>query len=178
MTEKMKNPGKFKNRVDQANIIITAIYDDRRDALNALKELMKDEEGVRAFFVAWLTNSSFDIQNGLILKVIEENLAQCENIIVKNLAMSSAMVVHHGKNKDETLQAQSQNVLDRVCKLIDGLPAGILNEELNQLKSAIKNEKEDGSNPDNNSFSDFLTRWHYDESQLTFIEDVLESRGY
>ena len=175
MKETEKKPASgFRGKVELAKSIVRRVYQGEAKAEEELDRLLKDEEGVRAFFVAWLTDSSLAIQNDSFLSAVQKNFHLCRNTIVKNLAMPSAMVVVHEKNKDKNLARESQNVIDRVLDLIKYLPEKELKEGLNDLKVSVEAGLRDKDPSENSPFGEFLKRWSYDKAQLENIQKSID----
>jgi hypothetical protein len=79
------------------------------------------------------------------------------DLSVRNLAMSTAMALHHKRSGDGNQQAGSERVTLRCTELLRLLEPNLVKERLEQLLEAtIDNAGADVS---------FLERWGYDDEQ-------------
>lgn len=132
-----------------------------------ISSILSSKNGGRGFFVAYLTsdipwadNPSVGVLNGL--KSTQE--MSCE-LLVKNLAMSSAMIVAHSLNNDSENVAGSQKVYRRTCNLIQQLNLQLVNKKLQELQNTIKN----GSG----EYQKFIERWDYSSEQKKAIQNSI-----
>ncbi len=134
-----------------------------------LQEVFQSVEGVRGFFVVFLTEDLFgETYPEAILQAFTENASQIAGILVKNLAMSTAMIVHHDRQGDGVQKAGSLKVQQRSARLLQLLEGrGVPN--FNQERSALLMSLETG----NGSYSAFLDRWGYDSEQRQAIQAAL-----
>lgn len=134
--------------------------------------IVNSKAGARGFFVAYLTNEipladspSDGVINGL--KLANDLVTE---LLVKNLAMSSAMSITHIRNHDIDSLQGSQKVRQRTSNLIKRLKLHSLTEELQKLESTIVTGVGD--------YKDFLTQWNYDPQQqqemIKAITDTLK----
>jgi hypothetical protein len=86
-------------------------------------------------------------------------------LLVKNVAMSTAMVLTHQRNHDPTLAESSARVSRRSANLIQQLQLPQVQTQLQQLsKSVTSGEGE---------YTSFLQRWGYDLEQRQRIQQVI-----
>ncbi len=128
-------------------------------------ELIKTVEGARGFFVV-----SLSIDSPLMDRLPDALIFQLRNsseivvdLTVKNLAMSSAMVVKHKENNDP-LEAQSERIKIRCIELLKLLDSTKVKNRLDILLEATKGNGEDFK---------FLTRWAYNEKQIKAISESI-----
>ncbi|GBF78706.1 hypothetical protein [Aphanothece sacrum] len=131
--------------------------------------LVNSENGARGFFVTYLTsdhsladNPSSEVINGL--KTCPEIVSE---LLVKNLAMSSAMAITHRRNNDEKTAQGSDRVCQRTTQIIQQLNLELVTEKLKKLKSTIIHGK--------GIYASFLEKWGYDEEQKKVIQNNLEN---
>ncbi len=124
-------------------------------------ELIKTVEGARGFFVI-----SFSIDCPLMDRLPDAlifQLRSSEEIVVdltvKNLAMSSAMVITHRENNDPQ-EIQSERIKIRCIELLKLLDSNQVKKRIDVLLEAIK-----GNGPD----VKFLNRWGYNNEQINAI---------
>ncbi|MEG4987979.1 hypothetical protein QUB08_19715 [Microcoleus sp. BR0-C5] len=135
----------------------------------AVKSLVKTPNGARGFFVTYLTDDGQEADRpspGVIeaLRSAPEIVAE---LLVKNLAMSAAMVVYHSRQQKEEMAADSARVQERSRNLIQMLqmPAcqTIASQMLESLQSA------------NGKYEKFFQRWGYDDEQKLAIGSAVRS---
>ena len=129
--------------------------------------LLKLDKGPRGFFASLLTDerSVADDAPAFLLNALQQVPEITAELLTKNLAMSSAMVVHHQRQQDESAIAGSQQVQQRCVKLIGLLKLDPLKQELNALVSSTQ-----GSG----AYTAFLQRWNYDEDQRAAIQQIVD----
>lgn len=144
-------------------------------------ELVASRDGARGFFVVALAGDS-----PLLDRLSEPLLLQLRlagelvvDLTARNLAMSTAMVLAHGRNGDGEQQAGSLRVQTRATELLRHLEPAAVRDRLETLLAAATSG--DGE-PDEEAVRDdraFLERWGYDAEQrqaiATAIEAVAES---
>lgn len=129
-----------------------------------IASLVSSKQGARGFFVAYLTsdlsladNPSVGIINGL--KSAPDLVGE---LLVKNVAMSTAMAITHRRNQDEETGKSSDLVANRSINLIKKLDLDSLREELTKLQTTLTHGK--------GSYQQFLEKWGYDAEQQDMIE--------
>ena len=135
----------------------------------AIGNLVFTENGARGFFVTFLTANDFplaDQPTPPILNALQTAPAIVGELLVKNLAMSAAMVVHHQRNQDPQAAQGSEQVCQRSQTLIQSLQLPGVAEKLADLEQSLDGE---------GSYKTFLTRWGYDNEQKQAIRAVLPS---
>ena len=124
-------------------------------------ELIKTMEGARGFFVV-----SLSIDCPLMDRFPDALIFQLRSageivvdLTVKNLAMSSAMIITHRKNGNPQ-QIQSERIKMRCIELLKLLDSNQVKKRLDVLLEATKGNGEDLK---------FLERWEYDDEQVNAI---------
>lgn len=160
----------FVELVEKASLLIEERFSGASES--RLCEFVRDPETARAFFVAFLTAECVPAESELekirsLVVVREELLAP---VLVKNLVMSSAMVVTHSRNGDFTGADQSRRVASLCRDLIESLPEELMKRKVEAMKQAIadrRSEIETGHKAESRSeLCAFLERWRYDREQL------------
>jgi len=135
----------------------------------AVSLILKTKNGGRGFFVSYLTsnesladNPSTGIVNGL-----KSSIEVSSELLVKNLAMSSAMVVTHSQNNDLNNLQASQKVCQRTTKLIRQINLASIKEELEKLQTTIDNG--------HGEYQQFLKKWKYDSNQQKAIKTAISN---
>ncbi|WP_413678388.1 hypothetical protein [Prochlorococcus sp. MIT 0916] len=128
-------------------------------------ELIKTVEGARGFFVV-----SLSIDCPLMDRVPDALIFQLRSsgeivvdLIVKNLAMSSAMRITHRKNNDPQA-IQSERIKIRCIELLKLLDSNQVKKRLDVLLEAIKG---------NGEYLKFLNRWGYNNEQINAISESI-----
>ena len=137
------------------------------DIQQRVESLLSSKNGGRGFFVAYLTSDTplSDRPSKGIINGLKSMATISDDLLVKNLAMSSAMTVAHSRNNDLENVVGSQRVCRRTSNLIQKLNLQSINEELQKLQRTL----EDGDG----KYLDFLQRWSYDKEQKKAIEAAI-----
>lgn len=127
--------------------------------------LIRHKDGARGFFVASLTDESPLMDRLPEPLVFNLRLAGKDvvDLITRNLAMSTAMVLQHEKNKNQELLDGSLRVKSRSKELLKVLEPNLVKE---RLDSMLRGEDDE-----------FFDRWGYDLSQRAEIRRELLSIG-
>lgn len=132
---------------------------DLTDAVvEAIAQLVASRDGARGFFVTYLTSEEpwADQPAPALIAALRSQPTYVEDLMVRNLAMSTAMVLTHERNTDPAMAAQSQRVSRRSAEHLRQLESPSLRQLLLDLQQSLTDE---------GSFSDFLDRWGYDTEQ-------------
>ena len=128
-------------------------------------ELIKTVEGARGFFVV-----SLSLDCPLMDRVPDALIVQLRSseeivvdLTVKNLAMSSAMVIEHRKNNDPQ-EIQSERIKIRCIELLKLLESNQVKKRLDVLLEATKG---------NGADLKFLNRWEYNDEQINAITESI-----
>ena len=128
-------------------------------------ELIKTVEGARGFFVV-----SLSIDCPLMDRFPDALIFQLRNsgeivvdLTVKNLAMSSAMIITHRNNKDPQ-EIQSNRIKIRCIELLKLLDSTQVKKRLDVLHEATKGNGKDLK---------FLNKWGYNDEQIKAISESI-----
>ena len=128
-------------------------------------ELIKTVEGARGFFVV-----SLSIDCPLMDRLPDALIFQLRSageivvdLIVKNLAMSSAMIISHRMNKDPQ-EIQSERIKIRCIELLKLLDSTQVKKRLDVLLEATKG---------NGTDLKFLKKWGYNDEQIKAISESI-----
>ena len=132
-----------------------------------ISSILSTKNGGRGFFAFYLTcelpladNPSEGAIDGL------KSASQVTSeLLVKNLAMSSAMTVVHARNSDFDNFEGSQKVARRARHLIQKVDLKEIENELQKLQYTIETEK--------GEYSNFLSYWNYDREQKRAIQKAI-----
>jgi hypothetical protein len=134
----------------------------------AIANLVKTHNGARGFFVTYLSDPRVfvDRPSEAVLRGLEAAPEIVPDLLIKNVAMSAAMVIYHRRNQQEDMAASSDRVRSRSVHLIQSLNIPVLDTMVKQLLETIQT----GSG----EYQSFLERWGYDSEQQEAIAQALQ----
>ena len=138
------------------------------DIETQITSLINSKPGARGFFVAYLTSelTLADHPSIGVLDALKSSPNLVGELLVKNVAMSTAMAVTHRHNNDEENAQNSARAARRSINLIKHLDLDLITKELNELhKTLITGE---------GSYQEFLCKWGYDAEQKEMIGKAIE----
>ncbi len=135
---------------------------------SAIGSLIQTMNGARGFFVTFLTGESqlADEPTAAVLKGLRSNPDAIADLMVKNIAMPTAMRLTHERNGNLDLAVSSQLTQQRSIHLVQQLNCPEITQRLKSLQSTLQNQSTD--------YQDFLDRWGYDEEQRIAIGQAIE----
>jgi hypothetical protein len=138
------------------------------ETTEAIAQLVKTENGARGFFVTYLTSAGTLADNPTpeIIQALKESPDIVAELLVKNLAMSSAVAVSHRRDDNEPLAQGSDQVKIRTTRLIE-------QTELPQVR-ALALELRESAVTGAGTYKTFLQTWGYDAEQRDVICQVLD----
>jgi hypothetical protein len=133
----------------------------------AIASLVKSYNGARGFFVTYLTSDSQipDRPSEEVISGLKTSVTIVTDLLVKNLAMSTAMAIEHRRGDRQDLALQSERVTRRTANLIKLLNLTSIFEQLNKLKASCLDREQ--------SYQEFLQRWNYDREQKNAIVEAI-----
>ncbi|MBL1173893.1 hypothetical protein [Pantanalinema sp. GBBB05] len=136
-----------------------------------LRALVSTENGARGFFVTYLSDDRpwADPPNSAVIAALKTAPAIVSPLLVKNLAMSTAMAITHRRNQHEELAQGSDQVRWRSAQLIQHLQCPELQVQAQALRHSIQTGTGD--------YQAFLERWSYDTEQQQAMQTALEQIG-
>ncbi len=132
-------------------------------------QLVASRDGARGFFVVALTGDGplMDRPPEPLIHSLRQAGEGVVDLTARNLAMSTAMALHHRRNQDKEAALASQRVSERSLELLRLLEPGLVKARLESLLAASRRgEGED---------VEFLERWGYDAEQRDQISSAIES---
>lgn len=134
----------------------------------AIASLVSTLPGARGFFVTYLTDEGpfADNPTPAVINALRYNTETIADLIVKNIAMSTAMAITHQRQQNSEMAASSQRVRSRSAKIIKLLQLSEVQERSQQLYAS--------ATTGNGSYQEFLSRWGYDREQRQAIAQALE----
>jgi hypothetical protein len=133
----------------------------------AIAALVQTESGARGFFVVYLSDAR-PLSDALLPSVpaaLQASPDIVSPLLIKNLAMSTAMAIAHRRHQDEAAAQGSDRVRSRSATLIQALASPQLQEQARQLITSIDTATGD--------YQTFLTRWGYDAEQKQAIRQAI-----
>ena len=129
-------------------------------------ELLISVEGARGFFVTSLSSESalMDRLNDPLIYQLRKGGLIIVDLTVKNLAMSTAMVIEHKRNGDISTSYKSERIKNRCIELLKLLDTNIVKKLLESLLQSLKG---------NGDYFQFLKKWGYDNEQKIAISNSI-----
>lgn len=136
------------------------------EKMSIVSSLVMSENGARGFFVIFLThdNSIVDQESTGIIQGLKTSPNIVSELLVKNVAMSTAMAITHQRNNDLQMSHKSQIVTNRSIKLIKELNMKEIQEKIKLLINTIKEG--------NGIYKNFIDKWGYDREQQDKIVEI------
>jgi len=128
-------------------------------------ELIKTVDGARGFFVVSLSIDCplMDRFPDALIFQLRSSGEIVVDLTVKNLAMSSAMIITHRNNKDPQ-EIQSERIKIRCIELLKLLDSNQVKKRLDILLEATKGKGTDLK---------FLNKWGYNDQQINAISESI-----
>ena len=128
-------------------------------------ELIKTVDGARGFFVVSLSIDCplMDRFPDALIFQLRSSGEIVVDLTVKNLAMSSAMIITHRNNKDPQ-EIQSERIKIRCIELLKLLDSNQVKKRLDILLEATKGKGTDLK---------FLNKWGYNNQQINAISESI-----
>lgn len=132
-------------------------------------KLLDTPNGARGFFVTYLTDARPLVETLMpaVLPALQTAPAIASELLVKNLAMSTAMEMTHRRNNSLDQAAQSAQVQRRTAALMKQLGFPYFKAEAEALWQ--------GATTNVGPYAAFLKRWEYDAEQQQAIAQSLQS---
>jgi len=129
-------------------------------------DLIDSRDGARGFFVVSLPseNPLMDRLPEPLLATLRQGGAAVVDLTARNLAMSTAMVLAHGRSGAEEQRQGSERVARRCGELLRQLDSALVKARLDTLLEATTGAGEDVA---------FLQRWGYDDEQKSAIASAV-----
>ncbi|MBX9692826.1 MAG: hypothetical protein K2Z81_10610 [Cyanobacteria bacterium] len=173
----MRNPVTFESSMQQSAELIKRL-DDKTISEDSFQtesiELLSSVSGARGFFVALLTGD-WQFGNEVpkpVIQVCKAKSSITEELLTKNLIMSTCMEVEHGRKGAEDNRMGSLTVQRRSINIIGKIKSPSLETLLTSAGNEIDN-KLSGTSQEGSTFADFLNRWPYDDQQLKAARNII-----
>jgi len=132
-----------------------------------ISALVQTQNGARGFFVTYLTDerSLADHPSPGMIRALQSAPQKVADLLAKNLAMSTAMILTHERHQKPEMAVSSKQVQRRTLQLMQQLNLPEVETQLQQLQHSIATGE--------GQYADFLNRWGYDGEQRQAIQQVL-----
>ncbi|MGK7893586.1 MAG: hypothetical protein AB4372_08165 [Xenococcus sp. (in: cyanobacteria)] len=171
----MKNPDttapiSFPKAIADTNSLITKIADKQlteTEIESGVTFFVNTIEGARGFFVAYLTSEQSVTDNPSIgvIKGLQSSPEIVSNLLVKNIAMCTAVGLFHRNNGNLAAASGSEQTQRRTINLIQQLNSDLITQKLQELAATIDNQSD--------TYQEFLDSQKYDESQKKEIRNII-----
>jgi hypothetical protein len=159
----------FENAIQKTQDLLSQIeFLDANTITQKFTELVSTENGARGFFVTYLTSdlSYTEYPSLEVITALKTSPILVNELLVKNLAMSTAMAIYHRSQGDEENAQGSEKVQGKTSQLIKQLLSPALGEKLQQLATSL--------NTGQGEYQAFLERWGYDNCQRQAIVEIIQ----
>ena len=132
-----------------------------------ISSILSTKNGGRGFFASYLTSelTLADNPSTGVIDGLRSTSQVTSELLVKNLAMSSAMAVVHARHGDRNNFEGSQKVGRRTKCLIQKIAMKAVEEEIQKLQHSVKTGE--------GEYTNFLKRWSYDREQKQAIQEAI-----
>jgi len=136
---------------------------------STIANLVSSENGARGFFVTYLMDDRTlaDHPSAAVVQALQSSPDNVAELLVKNLAMSTAMAIAHRRHQNEAMAQGSDRVQRRTTKLIQQVQLPEVAQKTRQLQQSIATGA--------GEYQGFLDRWGYDDEQRQHIAVVLQT---
>jgi hypothetical protein len=133
-----------------------------------VSKLVSTQNGARGFFVSYLTDARpfADKPDPEIIEALKSCPEGVSELLVKNLAMSTAMAITHTRNAQPEQAQQSLQVSRRSADLMGRVGGDRLTAEAQDLWQSVTDAS--------GSYTTFLKKWGYDDEQKAAIASCLK----
>jgi hypothetical protein len=161
---------KFDAAIDLTQVFLTQLTKNELTSaqiLDFVSALIQTANGARGFFVTYLTSPDpiCDEPQPEIIAAIAAHPEIAADLLVKNIAMSTAQQLYHQRRDDSKMLASSATVAARTTKMIQALNLPQIQAMFRELVSTIQTGA--------GSYTEFLTRWGYDDEQKQSIDRIV-----
>jgi hypothetical protein len=166
MTAQSPTQISFEEAIKQSQSLLIQAADYKINDIELatqVTDLIQTENGARGFFVTYLT-ADFplaDRPSEVLVKALKSSPEAVSELLVKNLAMSSATAVSHRRNQDRAMTDGSEQVRRRTIALIQMIDLPTIAVKLKALQQSIQTSQ--------GEYQAFLERWGYDAEQKQVI---------
>ncbi len=163
---------KFDEAIDLTQAFLTQLKKNELTSSQIqefVSALVQTANGARGFFVTYLTarDPICDEPQPEIIAALQANPEVAADLLVKNVAMSTAQQLYHQRREDSEMAASSATVAARTTKIIQQLNLPQIQEMCRELVGTIQ--------AGSGVYTDFLNRWGYDDDQKNSISQAISA---
>jgi hypothetical protein len=161
---------KFDEAIDLTQLFLTQLKKNElvsSQIQDFVSELIQTANGARGFFVTYLTERDpiCDQVQPEIIAAIQAYPDIAADLLVKNIAMSTAQQIYHQQRNDPDMVISSATVATRTTKIIQQLNLPQIQDMCRELVNTI--------HTGTGLYSEFLARWGYDDEQKNSIAQIV-----
>lgn len=161
----------FKQAIDLSQSLLSQVEAREiaePEMARVISDLVKTENGARGFFVTYLTSESALADNppNSVVEALRSHPEYVAELLVKNIAMSSAQAVYHRRNHADDMAQDSERVQRRTAQLIKLVNLPAVDDYAHQLLHSASTGE--------GTYKDFLERWGYDHEQRQAMSKALQ----
>ena len=161
---------KFDEAIELTHVFLTQLKKNELTSIQIqdfVSALIQTANGARGFFVTYLTarDQICDEPQPEIIAAIAAHPDIAADLLVKNIAMSTAQQLYHQRRNDPEMMASSATVAARTTKIIQQLNLPQIQDMCRELVNTI--------HTGTGSYNEFLTRWGYDDEQKDSIVQIV-----
>jgi len=133
-----------------------------------IAELVQTQNGARGFFVAFLTGEwqLADEPSMAVIRALQSAPDAIAELLVKNLAMSTAMAITHQRAGNSEQAAGSARVAKRTALLIEKVDLAEVQITVSQMQTSAMSGR--------GEYVAFLEKWGYDAEQKEAIAIICQ----
>ncbi|MGA7953602.1 MAG: hypothetical protein WCA07_08780 [Gloeobacterales cyanobacterium] len=164
----------FESAIEEAQNLLDSRTLSETEMLDRTKTLLETEAGARGFFVVFLTGDSIlaDCPPGWLLSLFAKAPELVAELLIKNLAMSTATTLAHEAQGNPEQADGSRQVAQRTTAILKALchppfgPVPVLERKMRSMLQTLRDEE--------GPYRNFLDRWEYDSKQRQAIGHAFE----
>jgi hypothetical protein len=164
----------FESAIEEAQNLLDSRTLSETEMLDRTKTLLETEAGARGFFVVFLTGDSIlaDHPPDWLLSLFAKAPELVAELLIKNLAMSTATALAHEAQGNPEQADGSRQVAQRTTAILKALyhppfgPVPALEQKTVAMLQTLKDEE--------GPYRNFLDRWGYDSKQRQAIGHAFE----
>jgi hypothetical protein len=164
----------FESAIEEAQSLLDSGTLPEAEMIARTKTLLETEAGARGFFVVFLTGDSplADQVPDWLLSLLATGPDLVAELLVKNLAMSTATALAHEAQGNREQADGSRQVAQRTTTILKALrhppfgPVPVLERKTMAMFQTLKEEE--------GPYRNFLDRWGYDRNQRQAISHAFE----
>ncbi|WP_263363377.1 VOC family protein [Pseudanabaena sp. UWO310] len=162
-----EQPLTFEEAIAYTETLLARKYLDDAQLQSEITNLVKTSNGARGFFVCFLTGEweLADNPSPAIIQALQAEPNAIAELLVKNLAMSTAMAITHRRNGSPDQADDSDRVAKRTVLLIEKV-------DLPEV-CAIASQMLNSATSNSGEYAAFFEKWGYDDEQKQAIANVL-----